>query len=64
MKLDRYLFETKTKPAEFARTLGVSREAVRLYIKGDRLPRRDIMERIVRETDGEVTANDFYEVAA
>jgi DNA-binding transcriptional regulator YdaS (Cro superfamily) len=38
----------------------VSPEAVRLWAKGQRTPRRENVAAIVRETGGEVTADDLF----
>lgn len=37
-------------------------EAVRRYATGERIPDRETMPKIVRETRGEVTANDFFDI--
>lgn len=36
--------------------------ALRKWLAGDRIPRRDQMERIAAITDGQVLPNDFYEI--
>ena len=36
--------------------------ALRKWLAGDRIPRRDQMERIAVITDGLVLPNDFYEI--
>ncbi len=46
--------------AEFGRRIERSAEAVRRYAAGLRIPDRETMPRIVRETAGSVTANDFF----
>lgn len=45
---------------EFGARIERTGEAVRRYAKGLRIPDRDAMPLIVRETRGEVTANDFF----
>lgn len=45
--------------SDFAERIGVSREAVRLWVIGDRIPRKEQMVKIAEETNGVVTPNDF-----
>lgn len=61
MKLSDWLSSNEIKDADFADRIGVSRQALHRYKTGKRVPERDVMFRIVSETDGSVTANDFYE---
>lgn len=62
MKLKAYLEETGTKAGDFARTIGVNeRESVRRYISGARIPTPSVMRRIIRATDGRVSATDFFD---
>jgi hypothetical protein len=42
----------------------VSEETVRRYVKGTRIPEREVMEKIALATACKVTANDFYGIAA
>lgn len=64
MKLQSYL-ESRDYPArEFSRKLGVSPAAVARYASGQRIPSPSIMRRIVTETEGAVTPNDFYDVSS
>lgn len=46
--------------AEFGRRIGRDKSTVARYCDGERIPDRDTMPRIVAETGGAVTANDFY----
>lgn len=64
MKLAAYLDETKTTYAAFAERIGVSVFAVGKYVRGQRMPRPQIMSRIKAATSGHVTADDFLTVAA
>jgi DNA-binding transcriptional regulator YdaS (Cro superfamily) len=61
--LEAYLSNTGTSPAEFAKTIGVYEFSVRRYMKG-RVPTPQVMAEIIRVTNGEVTANDFFQIAA
>ena len=60
MQLRRYLSDRKIPMAVFAARIGVSTQSVHRYAGGERLPRRDIMERIRAETAGAVQPNDFF----
>jgi transcriptional regulator with XRE-family HTH domain len=59
MQLHTYLKLKNITTAEFADLIRVSQAAVSRYATGARRPEWDVLERIVRETDGAVTANDF-----
>ena len=48
----------------FAGLIERTPEAVRRYVNGDRIPDRETMPAIVRETGGDVTPNDFFGVGA
>lgn len=61
MKLTAWLTDSKVSDAEFASRIGVSRQALWRYRAGDRIPKRDVMERIKAATGGAVTPADFYE---
>lgn len=63
MKLRAYLREQGIKTEDFAKRLKVSKSAVAMWERGERMPRRDALARIAKITDGEVTANDFAEAA-
>lgn len=64
MKLNDYLKATETSRQDFAETIGVSAETIRRYIAGARIPEKEIMERIAEATNLQVTANDFFGIAA
>lgn len=64
MQLANYLTANSISPHEFAKTIGVSRETVRRYLAGERRPELDKLHTIARVTDGQVTANDFFGIAA
>lgn len=64
MKLDAYLKSEQLARADFAKVIGVSSETVRRYIAGTRIPEREVMEKIALATDCQVTANDFFGIAA
>lgn len=64
MTLSEYLTQNSLSIAAFAARLGVNKSAVSRWATGARLPRRDMMNRINDATEGEVTANDFFESTA
>jgi transcriptional regulator with XRE-family HTH domain len=64
MKLSEYLERTSTSRRDFAETIGVSEETVRRYIVGTRIPEKEKMEKIAEVTALQVTANDFFGIAA
>ena len=63
MRLQEYLTHTATSRADFAQQIGVSVESVRRYLIG-RIPEPPVMEKIIEATEGKVTANDFFGLAA
>lgn len=64
MKLADWLIDNNVTVPQFAERIGRTTESVRRYNNGDRIPDRDTMPVIVRETGGDVTANDFFGIAA
>lgn len=57
-----YLHEQSISTEEFARRLKVDPISVGRYLRGERRPNWTVMRRIVKETGGVVTPNDFMEV--
>ena len=47
----------------FAAEIGVTEPALSRYIRNSQIPTRKIMARIIVVTGGEVTPNDFYDMA-
>jgi transcriptional regulator with XRE-family HTH domain len=64
MTLQQYLEETGTSRTQFAERIGVKYETVRRYLDGSRIPDRRRMAQIALATGGNVTANDFFALAA
>jgi transcriptional regulator with XRE-family HTH domain len=62
--LSEFLTEASIDHRQFAKRIGVSSEAVRRYVNGDRIPDKRRMAKIVLATGGKVTANDFFGLAA
>lgn len=63
MKLREYLRQHGIRPEDFAKRLKVSKSAVAMWSRGDRMPRLAALQKITKATDGAVTANDFAEAA-
>jgi len=64
-KLARWMWDRNLKPRDLAASFGVSQEQVRRYClefgHPDRaMPRRDVLAKIERFTQGAVTERDFY----
>lgn len=55
---------SKRSKGDFAKSIGKTAGTVTAYIDGRAWPGREAMESIVRETNGEVTANDFLQAEA
>ena len=60
MTLAQFLDQQNLTDTAFAAQIGVSSEAVRRYRIGARLPKRDLMARIVVATGGAVQPTDFF----
>lgn len=58
--LDWLIAEDKTF-AEFGAEIDRTAEAVRRYAKGERIPDKETMPRIVTATHAKVTPNDFFD---
>jgi transcriptional regulator with XRE-family HTH domain len=63
MRLQEYHTSTGTTRADFAQQIGVSVESVRRYLEG-RAPKASVMCKIIEATEGKVSANDFFDLAA
>jgi glutamine synthetase len=61
MKLGNFLSESGFSVRDFAKTVNVTEAAMSRYVSGKRLPRTEIMQRIVDASHGEVQPNDFFE---
>jgi transcriptional regulator with XRE-family HTH domain len=64
MRLEEYLAETGLTRAEFARQIGVRHITVTRYVREGRVPESSVMCKIIEATDGKVSANDFFGLAA
>jgi transcriptional regulator with XRE-family HTH domain len=59
MNLRTFLEQTGISITDFAREIGVYPQAVHRYLRGERMPRPDVMRLILKATDGAVTADSF-----
>lgn len=64
MRLSDYLEKNRLTQTEFAKLIDADQGQIARYISGDRLPRRDVMQKIIDATAGAVTPNDFFDVPA
>ena len=62
MKLEAYLNKNHKSIEEFAQEAGISAQAIYKYLRGERLPRKEFLNRLAAVTGGEVTANDFLDL--
>ena len=60
MRLEIYLKDRGIPREKFARSLGVSRQAIDHWIRGHRFPRPEHVMKIEQMTEGLVCANDWY----
>jgi len=61
MTLKSYLKMKGIKPDDFADAVGFSKGGVLKWISGERYPRHEAISKIMKATNGAVTANDFQE---
>lgn len=59
MRLTDWLKKHDLPRGDFARKISVSEVTVTRYITGSRRPEWDVLQRIVEQTSGAVTADDF-----
>lgn len=64
MKLVDYLAQENITAAEFGRRINRGRSAVLRWVKGERIPDREGMALIFKETAGAVRADDFFDSEA
>jgi transcriptional regulator with XRE-family HTH domain len=63
MKLESFLHKFGKSRAEFAKEIGVSQPTLHRYLRDSRYPRKEIMARIYRATDGLVGPADFIDLS-
>lgn len=62
MKLRDFMMAREMSEAQFGRLLGIGQATVNRYARGQRIPRPEVMRRIVEVTDGRVGPADFYDL--
>lgn len=60
MTLKDWLADRDVSVSQFAERIGRTSESVRRYVAGERIPDKETMPLIATETEGAVTANDFF----
>ena len=60
MQIKKFLEKNGTSYSEFAKKVAGTPTSVFRYIKGTRFPDRDTLKKIYKETNGQVTPNDFF----
>jgi transcriptional regulator with XRE-family HTH domain len=60
-KLEAYCKQRNWSPKDLAQRLGVHRNSVHRYLRGDRRPDWEVLERLRILTKGKVSANDFID---
>ena len=61
MKLSEFLSKNEMTRQQFAKTIGCNAQTVWVWLQGKSAPGR-YMNAIIKATDGQVTANDFYDL--
>lgn len=61
MKLDTYMTDNDYTDESFGEQIGRSRMQVFRYRHGLAVPRKNALQRIVKVTKGQVTAQSFYQ---
>ncbi len=62
MKLRDFMSVRELSEAQLGRLLGIGQATVNRYVRGERIPRPDLMRRIVEVTEGQVGPADFYDL--
>jgi len=61
MKLSAYLAQPDVDRQALAKKLGVHVDSLYKWERGDRTPRRKMLEKISKHTGGAVTPSDFFD---
>lgn len=64
MKLAEYLTTTGLKETAFAQSLGVSQVTINRYVRNERFPDPEMIDRIFVATGKQVTVADWHQQAA
>lgn len=60
MKLETYLSKQGISETAFAATVGVKQPTINRYVRDQRFPDPEMIERIAKATGGRVTVGDWY----
>jgi DNA-binding transcriptional regulator YiaG len=60
MQLKTYLSDKEMSVADFAKSIGHSEAAVKKWLRGERIPRREALAKIREITGGSVLPADFF----
>ena len=58
MDLPEYLFKNKISVIKFAKILGTERTYVHRWMSGDRIPSKNMLQKISNATEGQITRFD------
>lgn len=64
MRLETYLQTIEQTEAAFARALGVSQVTINRYVRNERFPDPEMIERISKATHSKVAVTDWHQQAA
>ena len=59
-KLDKWLTNNSLTRQLFAKKINISTATLSRYLSGDRIPKQEIMEKIIKITRGSISPDDFY----
>ena len=62
MKLKKWLKANEIKVIDFSKSIGVTKQAVYKWLEGSAFPRHDVLSKILKATNGDVTPVDFMRV--
>ena len=60
MNIKHFLKTFGISSKDFAKKIGISPVSLSRYINGERIPEKNIINRIFKESNGLVDANDFF----
>ena len=58
--LDKWIINNSLSRQLFAKKINISTATLSRYLSGDRIPKQEIMEKIVKITRGSISPDDFY----
>lgn len=61
MRFSEFLKINKITQETVAKDLNTSQATVSRWVRGDFIPRNNVMQKIIAYTNGEVQPNDFYD---